>query len=143
MYKLWATILKDVRVLRRDWFGLIIIFAMPLVLVLIVAGIQAGTSERANKTRLPLLICNKDTGSASLEFVRAVDTMGMFEIRSVPGDQNEEDIRGRLHRKEALMAVVLPPDFSARIAGRTKALAGKALKSFGLEYTSNPAPTRP
>lgn len=133
MYKLWATILKDVRVLRRDWFGLIIMFAMPVLLVLIVTGMQSGTFELANKHRMPLLICNKDTGTASAQFIRAVDTMGLFEVRAIPPDQTEAMIRERLHRKEALMAVVLPADFSARMAARTKTLAGKALRSFGLD----------
>jgi ABC-2 type transport system permease protein len=133
VYKLWATILKDARVLRRDWFGLIIMFAMPVLLVLIVTGMQSGTFELANKNRMPLLICNKDTGTASAQFIRAVDTMGLFEVHAISGDQTEAMIRERLHRKEALMAVVLPVDFSAQMAAKTKTLAGKALKSFGLD----------
>ena len=132
MYKLWATILKDVRVLRRDRLGLMFLFLMPCVLVLIVTGMQRGTFDLANNTRVPLLVCNKDTGAASLQFIRAVDTMGLFEIRPISASQDEGMIRERLHRKEALLAVVLPPDFSAQITGRTNVLAGKALKSFGL-----------
>ena len=133
MYKLWATILKDVRVLRRDRLGLVFMFVMPVLLVLIVTGMQRGTFDLVNKNRLPLLVCNKDTGAASRQFIRAVDTMGLFEVRQIPGTQNEEMIRERLYRKEALLAVVLPADFSVQVNARTKTLAGKALKSFGLE----------
>jgi ABC-2 type transport system permease protein len=133
MYKLWATILKDVRVLRRDRLGLVFMFVMPVLLVLIVTGMQRGTFDLVNKNRLPLLVCNKDTGAASRQFIRAVDTMGLFEVRQIPGTQNEGMIRERLYRKEALLAIVLPADFSARVTTRTKNLAGKALKSFGLE----------
>jgi ABC-2 type transport system permease protein len=132
MYKLWATILKDVRVLRQDRLGLVFMFVMPVLLVLIVTGMQRGTFDLVNKNRLPLLVCNKDTGAASLQFIRAVDTMGLFEVRQIPGTQNESMIRERLYRKEALLAVVLPPDFSAHVNARTTTLAGKALKSFGL-----------
>ena len=132
MYKLWATISKDVRVLGRDRLGLVFMFAMPVLLVLIVTGMQRDTFDLANKNKLPLLLCNKDTGAASLQFIRAVDTMGLFEVRQIPGTQNEGMIRERLYRKEAFVAVVLPADFSAQVAARTKSLAGKALKSFGL-----------
>lgn len=135
MYKLWATILKDVRVLRRDRLGLVFMFVMPVLLVMIVTGMQSGTFELANKTKLPLLLCNRDTGVASLQFIRAVDTMGLFEVHLIPGTQNEAMIRERLYRKEALMAVVLPADFSAQVGARTKVLAGKAMRSFGLEDT--------
>lgn len=133
MYKLWATILKDVQVLRRDRLGLTFMFVMPVLLVLIVTGMQSGTFELVNKNKLPLLVCNKDTGGASLQFIRAVDTMGLFDVRRIPDTESEETIRERLYRKEALMAIVLPADFSAQVAARTDLLAGKALKSFGLD----------
>jgi ABC-2 type transport system permease protein len=132
MYKLWATILKDVRVMRRDWLGLTFMFVMPVLLVLIVTGMQRGTFELANKNKLPLLLCNKDTGAASLQVIRAVDTIGLFEVREIPATQNEGMIRERLYQKEALLAVVLPANFSAQVDARTRILAGKALKSFGL-----------
>ncbi len=132
MYKLWATILKDVRVLGRDRLGLVFMFVMPVLLVLIVTGMQRGTFDLLNKNRLPLLVCDKDTGAASRQFIRAVDTMGLFEVRLIPGTQNEDMIRERLFRKEALVAVVLPADFSAQVNARASLVAGKALKSFGL-----------
>jgi ABC-2 type transport system permease protein len=133
MYKLWATILKDVQVLRRDRLGLTFMFVMPVLLVMIVTGMQSGTFELVNKNRLPLLVCNRDTGAASLQFIRAVDTMGLFEVHGIPDTESEGMIRERLYRKEALMAVVLPAAFSAQVTTRTKTLAGKALKSFGLD----------
>jgi ABC-2 type transport system permease protein len=132
VYKLWATILKDVQVLRRDRLGLVFMFVMPVLLVLIVTGMQRGTFDLVNKNRLPLLVCNKDTGAASLQFIRAVDTMGLFEVRQIPATQNERMIRERLYRKEALVAIVLPAGFSAQVNARANRLAGKALKSFGL-----------
>ena len=107
-------------------------FVMPVLLVMIVTGMQSGTFELADKNKLPLLVCNRDTGAASRQFIRAVDTMGMFEIHPIPATQNEAMIREKVYRKEALMAVVLPADFSAQVAGRTRTLAGKVLKSFGL-----------
>lgn len=133
MYKLWVTILKDVRVLRRDRLGLTFMFIMPVLLVLIVTGMQSGTFELANKNKLPLLLCNKDTGAASLHFIRAIDTLGLFEVRQIPDTESEGLIKERLYRKEALLAVVLPADFSAQLKARTRIVAGKALKSFGLE----------
>ena len=119
--------------MRRDWLGVVFMFAMPVLLVLIVTGMQSGTFELANKNKLPLLLCNRDTGIAGRQFIRAVDSMGLFDVHQIPGTQNEEMIRERLYHKEALLAVVLPPDFSTQVAARSKRLAGKALKSFGLE----------
>ena len=132
MYRLWATIQKDVRVLSRDKVGLTFLFIMPVLLVLIVTSIQNNTFELINKNKVPLLVCNRDTGASSLQFIRALDTVGLFTVQQVPGDENDRSIRDRLQKKDAFLAVVVPADFSVQMAIRTKSLSGKALNSFGL-----------
>jgi ABC-2 type transport system permease protein len=132
VYRLWATIQKDVRVLSRDKLGLTFLFIMPVLLVLIVTSIQNNTFELINKNKVPLLLCNRDTGASSLQFIRALDTVGLFTVQQVPAVGNDESIRDRLQKKDAFLAVVVPADFSAQMAIRTKSLSGKALNSFGL-----------
>lgn len=107
-------------------------FVMPVLLVLIVTSMQSGSFELVNKNKVPLLLCNRDTGAFSQQFIRAVDTLGLFTVREIPADQGEAAIKERLHNKEAMLAVLLPANFSAQIAARTKSLSGKVLKSFGL-----------
>ena len=137
MFKLRATILKDVRVLRRDKLGMIFMFVMPMLLVLIVTSMQSSTFELVSKNKVPLLICNEDTGAASRQFIRTIDTLGLFAVQEIPAGQGEAVIRDRLHNKEAMLAVLLPANFSAQVAARTKRLAGKALNSFGLGDSLN------
>lgn len=105
---------------------------MPLLLVLIVTSIQNNTFELINKNKVPLLLCNRDTGASSLQFIRALDTIGLFTVQQIPANQNDQAIRDRLQQKDAFLAVVVPEDFSAQMAVRTKSLSGKALNSFGL-----------
>jgi ABC-2 type transport system permease protein len=81
---------------------------------------------------VPLLLCNRDTGASSLQFIRALDTIGLFTVQQIPANQNDQAIRDRLQQKDAFLAVVVPEDFSAQMAVRTKSLSGKALNSFGL-----------
>jgi ABC-2 type transport system permease protein len=132
VYKLWATILKDLRVLRRDRIGLTFMFGMPVLLVVIVTSMQNSTFELVNKNKVPLLVCNRDTGATSLQFVQAIDKIGLFSLVEIPGSQDDAAVRARVQAKKALLAVVIPANFSARIGVKTKRLAGKALKSFGL-----------
>lgn len=132
MYKLWATILKDIRVLGRDRIGLLFMFAMPVVLVLIVTSIQNSTFELVNKNRLPVLICNRDSGALGVQFIQAIDKIGLFKLVEVPGTSDEKAVTARMQTKDALLAVIIPADFSARIAAKAKRVSGKALASFGL-----------
>jgi ABC-2 type transport system permease protein len=132
MYKLWATILKDTRILIRDPIGITFMFAMPVLLVLIMTSIQNNTFELVNKNQTPLLLCNRDTGAISAELVQAISKIDLFKIVPLAKDQTEKQITDRMQSKDALLAMVIPSDFSSKIMAKAKKLTGKALNSFGL-----------
>ncbi len=69
MYKLWATILKDIQILTRDRVGLIFMFAMPIILAIVITATQNSTFELVNKNKVPMLLSNKDTGDAGRQLV--------------------------------------------------------------------------
>src|SRR6185437_2321033 len=132
MFKLWSTVKKDIRILIRDKIGIALMFGMPILLVIIVTSIQNSTFQLINKNKISLLICNRDTGKISIEFISAVDKINMFKLIQVSKDENEKMITGRLHSKNVLLAMVIPPDFSEKINSRANAVAGKAMNAFGL-----------
>jgi ABC-2 type transport system permease protein len=134
MYKLWATISKDVRVLLRDRIGLIFMFGMPILLVLIVTSIQNSTFELVNKNKVSLLVCNRDTGAVSRAFVTAIDNIGFFQLVFL-SSAGEDSIRERIRHKDALLGLVIPADFSARVMARARAVTGKVQAGFGLDST--------
>lgn len=133
MYKLWATILKDIQILTRDKVGLIFMFAMPVILAVVITATQNSTFELVNSNKVPLLLCNKDTGEASKELVNAIKKVGMFEVKQVMAEETSKQLADRMHEKDALIAVIIPADFSERIGAKAKATAAKALSNFGLE----------
>ena len=133
MFKLWATIIKDIRILTRDKVGMVLMFGMPILLVLIVTSIQNSTFQLINKNKISLLLCNRDTGKLSAEFVQAVDKIGMFKLIRISKDESEKMITGRMQTKDALLAMVIPIDFSEKIDAKAKTVASKAMNAFGLE----------
>lgn len=133
MFKLWATILKDIQILTRDKVGLIMMFAMPIVLAIVITATQNSTFELVNKNKVPLLLCNKDKGEPGKELVSAIEKVGMFEVKKVAPDQTEKQIADRMHEKDALIAIIIPSDFSEKVEAKAKATAAKALNNFGLQ----------
>ena len=133
MFKLWATILKDLRILLRDKIGLTLMFGMPVLLVLVITKIQNSTFELVNKNKVVLLVANRDTGKVSLEMIQAIDKIGMFKLEEVPKDQTDKQLTNRMHGKDALLALILPKDFSYKITAKAKSVTAKAMNSFGLE----------
>jgi len=136
MFKLWASILKDFRVLVRDGIGLALMFIMPIVLVFVVTDIQNSTFNLINKNKLPILICNRDTGQSSKQLIEAINKIGMFKVSQLPKNQDKNTITDSMKAKEALLSVVIPENFTVRVKAKSKSVAGKALTSFGLQADS-------
>lgn len=133
MYKLRATILKDLQILTRDKVGLIFMFIMPIILAIVITATQNSTFELVNKSKVPLLLCNKDKGEASKQLVSAIEEVGMFDVKQVAAGQTEKQISGRMHKKDALIAIIIPQDFSVKIEAKANAISSKALNNFGLQ----------
>lgn len=137
MFKLWSTIQKDFRMLSRDRVGLVFMFAMPILLVIIVTSIQNSTFNLLNKNKISLILCNKDSGTISHEFIDGIEKSNMFELVEISKNENEKDIAIRLRHDEALIAIIIPPQFSETINTKAKVLTGKALNAFGLEENAS------
>jgi ABC-2 type transport system permease protein len=164
MYKLRATIRKDLQILIRDKIGLTFMFGMPILLVMVVTAIQSSTFDLVNKNKLPLLVSNRDTGSLSTALLQAIDQIGLFKIQLVPPPaprqtqtaparsplQNptpssypaisdippDPAIASRMHDNEAMLAIIIPANFSTEMDARARNMASKALNSFGLQTDS-------
>ena len=133
MFKLWITIKKDIRILLRDKVGIALMFVMPILLVIVVTSIQNSTFQLVNKNKLPILISNQDTGDASKQLVSALSKIGMFKVSLTPQSRDAASIADAMHNKDAVLGIVIPKDFSAKVSAKSKHVAGKAMNSFGLE----------
>jgi ABC-2 type transport system permease protein len=133
MFKLWTTIVKDFRILMRDKVGITLMFVMPIILVVVVTSIQNSTFNLVNKNKLSVLICNTDTGQASLQLIKSINKIGMFKVSLVPNDKTEKQMGDAMHNQDAMLGVIIPSNFTVQVDAKSKSTAGKALKSFGLE----------
>lgn len=133
MYKLWATILKDLRILTRDKAGLILMFIMPIILAIIITATQNNAFNLVNTNKVPLLLCNKDKGESGKQLETAIEKVGMFDVKKVTAGQTEKQISDRMHAKDALIAVIIPENFSEKIESKAMAVASKALNNFGVQ----------
>jgi len=139
MYKLGATILKDLRILFRDKVGLLMMFVMPILLVIVITSVQNSTFDLVNNNKISLLISNKDTGDASIRFIKAIEKIGMFRLQVVDG-KNADQIPERMHAKDALVAIIIPENFSKSLSDKAEEIATRSLKDLGVsEDTSKPA----
>lgn len=115
----WALCRKESLQILRDPSSLLIAFVLPAVLLLIFGY---GVNLDSTHTRIGLVM--QDDAPAARSFVAALTAAQAFEVRDEPSIQHAEkalldsDIRGY---------VVVPNDFSARIAGENLANGVSAL----------------
>ncbi len=138
MYKLRATLLKDFRILARDRVGLTLMFVMPIVLAIVITAVQNSTFELVNDNKVALILSNRDGGFASKQLVAAITRIGMFEVKQLGGNETDKSITERMQAKDALVAIIIPPHFSATLEVKANAVAAGALRTFGLPRDSTP-----
>ena len=116
----------------RDKVGISLMFVMPIILVVVVTSIQNSTFQLVDKNKLSVLICNTDTGQASLQLIKSVNKIGMFKVSLMPQSKTETAMADAMHNNDAMLGVIIPSNFSAKVEAKSKSIAGKALTSFGL-----------
>ncbi len=136
MFKLWSTILKDIRILIRDKLGLTFMFGMPIVLAVVITAVQNSTFEMLNTNTVPMLLCNKDTGDAGKQLEAAITKVGMFDLKQVTPNATDKEISNRMHAKDAVIAIIIPADFTKKIKQKSNETAARALKNFGMQTDS-------
>ncbi len=117
----------------RDKVGIAFMFILPIILVMVVTSIQNSTFQLVNKNKLSILICNKDDGKSSAELIDALGKIGMFKVSQTPKNLNEKQVNDAMYNNDSMLGIVIPSNFSARVAAKSKSAAGKALNSFGLQ----------
>lgn len=133
MNKLLAAIIKDLKILFRDKAGLAVIFAMPIMLVIIISSIQNSSFKLLNENKVPMLLVNADTGEAGRQLIYALSQIGMFDLQQLDSLQlTTELISKKMYEVDAMIAVAIPCGFSQYIAAKANNITAEALQSLGM-----------
>lgn len=111
-------------------------FVMPIVLAIVITAVQNSTFEMLNTNTVPMLLCNRDTGEAGKQMEKAITKVGMFHLKQVTPDATDKEISERMHAKDAVIAIIIPADFTQKIKLKADHIAKKALKNFGMTTDS-------
>lgn len=133
MHKLKASILKDLRLLLRDKVGLILMFAMPILLVLVITSLQNNTFKIVNDHQVPLVIFDHDADELSFQLREQLQNISMFDISVDTLSQNQEEIATSIKNTDALVGLVIKKGFSNRVTQNAENLSTLAMSDFSEE----------
>jgi ABC-2 type transport system permease protein len=128
MHILKATIIKDLKILRRDRVGLFMMFFMPILLVVVITSVQNSTFELVNNNKISLVVYNKDQGPMGLQLIEGIRKIGLFKLQIADSSLNENNISAQMHSRDALVALEIPRGFTNIIQKKADEIASRALK---------------
>ena len=133
MKQFWATLGKDLLVLRRDRAGLLVLFFMPAVLVLVVSLVQNNVLETTGASGLRVLFVDADGGPLAQEVrdrLGSVRTLQLVQsLDSKP--LSEATARRLVAGGDYQFGIVIPPGASKFLQERSRALARQAFGGPG------------
>ncbi|HTO39089.1 MAG TPA: ABC transporter permease [Brumimicrobium sp.] len=115
MYKIYNAIVKEWILLKRDLFGLIIIFMMPIILILTITPIQYSIESKDDQAQIPILLINEDDGELSKEMLAKLETENNIKfIDEVKGKPfSLEEGKKVIENGRQKVMLVIPEGFSA------------------------------
>jgi ABC-2 type transport system permease protein len=134
------SIRKELLLLKRDIGGVIILFAMPLVLIIAVTLIQDSAFKRSGDTKIPILIVDNDEGSVAKSVFENMSKSSAFDlVTEIDGKKLTEAAAKRaVFKGEYQLAIVLPKNLSSDLQVRIDQNVDKILSGFGLSDSLKP-----
>src|ERR1700694_746746 len=96
MHILRATIIKDLKILRRDRVGLFMMFFMPILLVVVITSVQNSAFELVNNNKISLIVFNKDKGLLGGRMVEGLQKTGLFNMKPHDSLNPDNNITSRM-----------------------------------------------
>ena len=129
MTKLLATVYKELLLLRRDRGGMLVLFAMPAVLVLVITLVQENVLKTVGESQTRILLVTADEGELGARIERQLQDAGTLTVRKNPagGESDERQVATAIARGDFQFCVVLPHGLTETVRRRARAAVRDSL----------------
>lgn len=137
-FKIIQSVLKELKLLFRDFGGLIILFLMPVVLVVVVTSIQDSTFQSIGASKIPVLWVDNDKDSISHQIKRELTETENFTIIETLGQQplDETTAQNEVFKGNYQMAIVLPENLTSGLNIKVRQNVDAMLEEMGLSTST-------
>lgn len=105
-----ATFIKEYKLLKHDRLGILVLFAMPILLILIMTLIQHEAYKSLNEAGIPVLFVDRDQDSLSVAVERGFEASKLCQLTVDNGElyPDDESVRKAVLSGEFLVAITIP-----------------------------------
>jgi ABC-2 type transport system permease protein len=139
---IYATVIKEWLLIRRDLGGLLILLVMPAILILIMALVQDAPFRDYQDLQLKVLVADQDQGSLGRAVTESLRKSASFElIDSIDGQPiSADELHQYLQHGQYRLGLIIPQGASGEIANAANTVANSLSGSFsGARLPQRPA----
>ncbi len=127
MFKLKASVIKEFLVLIRDIPGLIILFAMPVAMIIVVTLVQDSTLKSLRDSKIKILYIDNDHDILSQSLKEGLKQSDIFEIKSETSDfsKAKKEVASGKYR----IAIIIPAGATDTIRKNVKPIVNNIFAS--------------
>ncbi|MDU9049674.1 MAG: ABC transporter permease [Candidatus Electrothrix sp. Rat3] len=115
MVKLFAAVVKELLLLKRDRAGLAVLFLMPVILVVAITLVQKNVMELTGQSKTRLLMADLDGGTLGKDLSASLKEGHIEIIRRNDEKTGLEDIRAAILDGDFQVGIVIPAGSSKRL----------------------------
>ena len=129
MYKLGATIKKEMLILMRDRIGLSILFIMPVVLIFVMTLIQDSAFKTINEKGIPIIFVNNDQDSLGNAIYRGLKSSTLVDLSDkIDGKRaTPETLKQAVAEGKFILGIVVPKGATQTIRKHVTMLVNETL----------------
>lgn len=114
MRKIFAAFVKDLQLLWSDKVGLLLLFAMPIILVFIITIVQDSAFKIVNENKISILINNNDNKSAGKKIEKYIKNSGLFDSK-ITNYKSIKPFLIEIQKKKVLVGIYIPKGFTENL----------------------------
>jgi ABC-2 type transport system permease protein len=115
MSKFLALVKKELLLLLRDPHGLLVLFAMPMVFILIMSLAMRDTIDPQRAASIEFIVHNQSGELPATKLISALGELPGFRRVEAAADQDRAQIQAQLADDAYKLAVLVPADFAERL----------------------------
>jgi ABC-2 type transport system permease protein len=129
MLRTWATIHKELLLLRRDWVGLLVLFVMPAVLVVVITLVQNNVMKAMGQSITRIIFVDDDQREIGSRIEKALESVeGIELVKTIHGrSAGKTAAVAAVARGDYQVALIVPPGMTANLRSASRRSALKAL----------------
>ena len=137
MKKLINLIYKDFLLLVRDKAGLVFLFVMPLVLVLVMTGMQEGALDSASTNAISLVILNSDQDEIGTTVEKELQEKDLFDVTVADATMTEDEVQQLVRKGTYLIGIYIPENTTSKIQGNVQKSIAAAFAGLPASVAAN------